>query len=119
MHARVKAAQDEAQRAWKHKPTSSSDTVLVVAFGWLALATGALGIFLPARGVWRWRGAWRVAAGVPAAMMAFVAIRIVFDGLRDPTSHNLWPFEILIWGSLSAAMMVLLYIARKLFSGSQ
>lgn len=35
-----------------------------------------------------------VAAGgaVPGAVMA----RVVVDGLRDPTSHNLWPFEIVL-----------------------
>ena len=29
---------------------------------------------------------------VPAAVMA----RVVVDGMRDPTSHNLWPFDIVI-----------------------
>ena len=31
-----------------------------------------------------------VAAAVPAAVFA----RVVADGMRDPTSHNLWPFEV-------------------------
>jgi len=36
-------------------------------------------------------GATFAAGGaVPGAVMA----RVVVDGLRDPTSHNLWPFEI-------------------------
>ena len=33
-----------------------------------------------------------VGASVPAAVMA----RVVFDVARDPTSHNLWPFEIVL-----------------------
>ena len=33
-----------------------------------------------------------VAAAVPFAVFA----RVVADGMRDPTSHNLWPFEIAI-----------------------
>jgi hypothetical protein len=33
-----------------------------------------------------------VGAAVPAAVFA----RVVFDGLKDPTSHNLWPFELII-----------------------
>jgi peptidoglycan/LPS O-acetylase OafA/YrhL len=33
-----------------------------------------------------------VAAAVPAAVMA----RVVVDTTRDPTSHNLWPFELII-----------------------
>ena len=33
-----------------------------------------------------------LAAAVPAAVMA----RVVVDTSRDPTSHNLWPFEVVI-----------------------
>jgi len=33
-----------------------------------------------------------VGAAVPCAVFA----RVVFDGIRDPTSHNLWPFELVI-----------------------
>ena len=33
-----------------------------------------------------------LAAAVPAAVMA----RVVVDTMRDPTSHNLWPFELVI-----------------------
>lgn len=33
-------------------------------------------------------------AAVPAAVMA----RVVFDAMLDPTSHNLWPFELIIAG---------------------
>lgn len=38
------------------------------------------------------RALWIGAAVLPAAVFA----RVVYDGLRDPTSHNLWPFEIAI-----------------------
>jgi len=31
-------------------------------------------------------------ASVPAAVMA----RVIFDGFRDSSSHNLWPFELVI-----------------------
>jgi hypothetical protein len=77
--------------------------------------TGFLGYVLPAWGVWRWHGTWRIAEAVPAAMMAFVIIRILVDGLRDPTSHNLFPFEIAMAGLLSVGMMGVLYLAHKLF----
>jgi hypothetical protein len=81
----------------------------------VALASGLFGLFMPAWAVWRWHGAWRIAADVPAAIMAFVILRIVVDGLRDPASHNLFPFEIIIWGSFSTGVMVLLYLVHKLF----
>lgn len=38
------------------------------------------------------RSLWIGAAVLPAAVFAGV----VYDGLRDPTSHNLWPFELAI-----------------------
>lgn len=39
-----------------------------------------------------WRTTLVVGASVPAAVMA----RVVYDTLSDPTSHNLWPFEIVL-----------------------
>jgi hypothetical protein len=38
------------------------------------------------------RVAWAIGAAVPTV----VAARVVADALRDPTSHNLWPFELVI-----------------------
>jgi len=38
------------------------------------------------------RALWVGAAVLPAAVVA----RVVYDGLRDPTAHNLWPFEVAI-----------------------
>ena len=40
-------------------------------------------------------------------------LRIVVDTARDPTSHNLWPFEILMWGGACVAFMVALKFARR------
>jgi hypothetical protein len=77
--------------------------------GLLVVGAGA-----PLWGVWKWRGGWRIAAAVPALMMAFVIGRIVVDTARDPTSHNLWPFEILIWGGASAVVMGVLALFRWL-----
>jgi len=39
-----------------------------------------------------WRGVLIVGAAVPAAVM----MRVSWETTRDPTSHNLWPFEIVI-----------------------
>jgi hypothetical protein len=41
---------------------------------------------------------WLGTAVLPAAVFA----RVVYDGLRDPTSHNLWPFEVAIALGVSA-----------------
>lgn len=53
---------------------------------------GLIGLGWPHRGLWRWRGGWRIAAA-PAMCMPFVVLRIVVDTARDPTPRNPWPFE--------------------------
>lgn len=64
-----------------------------------------------------WRTVLVIGAAVPGAVFA----RVVFDGLRDPTSHNLWPFEILI--ALVVGLAVTLLgtllgsVFRRLFRG--
>ena len=78
------------------------------------LALLVAGVALPAWAWWKWRGGWRLAAALPVAMMVFVVARIVIDTAKDPTSHNLWPFEILMFGAASVAAVVLLALARRL-----
>ena len=39
-----------------------------------------------------WRVIWMLGGSAALAVMA----RVVVDGVRDPTSHNLWPFEVII-----------------------
>ena len=117
MKARTKAEQDRAMREQMNKPSSAGDVVLFGGFMLAMLGVGLLAFAAPAWGLWRWRGGWRIAAAVPAAMMAFVVLRIVIGGATDPTSHNLWPFEVLQAGALSVVVMLALLAARK-FSGA-
>jgi hypothetical protein len=52
-------------------------------------------------------------SAVPAV---FIGIKILADLLRDPTSHNLWPFEFVLIGSLGLIPAIGLlagYIAWK------
>jgi hypothetical protein len=114
MSARVKASQDKDYQERMRKPVSAGDTLLFSGFMLMMLVLGLLGIFLPALGVRRWRGGWRIAAAVPGVMMAFVLMRIIFGVILDPTSHNLWPFEVLMAGAVSAVLMAVLMLARKL-----
>jgi hypothetical protein len=71
------------------------------------------GFAAPAWMAWKWRGGWRIAALVPALLVAFVVLRIMRDTARDPTSHNLWPFEILMFGLVSLGIILALAIARR------
>lgn len=95
MNSRGRQEQDQALRAQMSKPTSPGDMLL---FGGFMLAMLA----------------WRIAAAVPAAAMAFVALRILVGVARDPTSHNLWPFEILQVGAFSTVVMGVLLMVRRL-----
>ena len=68
------------------------DKALLVGMGLLVIA------FLVAqvRSLWHWKGAWRMAGLLPLAYTVFVVARIVIEVRRDPTSHNLWPMEVLL-----------------------
>ncbi len=56
-------------------------------------AVFVVALMVRAFGLAKFRVAWLlIAAAVPAAVMA----RIAFETASDSTSHNLWPFEIVI-----------------------
>lgn len=119
LNAADKAAQDAAYKKAMDTPLTGSDIALFSGFMLAMVALGLIGIAWPAWGLWRWRGGWRIVAAVPAAVMAFVVLRILMGTAIDPTSHNLWPFEIVMWGGLSCFAMLLLGIAHKLFTAKQ
>jgi hypothetical protein len=58
--------------------------LLVVVFAALLLRSRKAATF--------WKAVTMLAASVPAAVFA----RVLWDGLFDPTSHNLWPLEVVI-----------------------
>jgi hypothetical protein len=77
------------------------DVILVTA--------GALAVlgFLVAvgRSIACWRGYWRSLAVVVLLGAASWAIKIGVDLQRDPTSHNLWPFEAVIAAGLALVLL--------------
>ena len=85
----------------------------------LLIAALALG-FVVAQG-WalvRWQGIWRWLAGVPLLLVGVVVLRIIVDTSADPTSHNLWPFEVLsvivLAGvALGGLQLVRVFVARS------
>jgi hypothetical protein len=105
--------QRQAHERRMAEPVSATDTLLMSGFMLVVLGLLVGGFVAPAWGLWKWRGGWRMAAAVPAVLMAFVVLRIVVDTAHDPTSHNLWPFEILQNGTISLVIMAALKIARR------
>jgi len=80
----------------------------------LALAALLLGALLAtaSRALARWRGGWRVLAlGVVVGVLAWSA-KIGIDLRLDPTSHNLWPFEVVGVALLALLALGMLALAR-------
>lgn len=119
LNAADKAASDAAYRKAMSSPMTAADVTLFGGFMLAMIALGLVGMAWPVWGVWRWRAGWRIGAAIPAVVMALVVLRILVGTARDPTSHNLWPFEIVMWGGLSCGCMVLLGIARRLFAAKR
>jgi hypothetical protein len=113
LRAADKAAQDSAYQEAMNRPVSAGETLFFTGFMLLMAGLGLFGLLAPAWGLWRWRGGWRIAAAAPAVVMGFVVLRILVGTSIDPTSHNLWPFEILMVGAASTVFMIVLMVARK------
>ncbi|MFN3310460.1 MAG: hypothetical protein ACK40R_02005 [Thermomonas sp.] len=109
-HARAEQLRAQAAQV----PPSAGSMALVSGFMLLVLGLAVAGIGWPLWALWRWRGGWRWLAAVPAAAVAFVLLRIVLDTARDPTSHNLWPFELVMVAGASLVAMLALALVRRL-----
>lgn len=114
MREQSRLARQQDYEARMAEPSSAGDTVLGFVFGLAVVVLGLAGFVAPLWAVRRWQGGWRVAAMLPLGLMGFVVLRIVVETAIDPTSHNLWPFEILIAGAIGGCAMLALVIARRL-----
>jgi len=86
---------------------------LIFVLAALGLVVGAIyGSVRMARGC---EGGWRKAALLPVIALGLVVANIVVGIAIDPTSHNLWPFEIVM---VSAAGVVWLGLLRLLRNGA-
>lgn len=84
-------------------------TLLFGAF--LGILLSPLWLFLQIRALRAWRGWWRMVAAVPAIAVTGHASFILARVLHDPTSHDLWPFEL---GMTLAAALVFIALASAL-----
>lgn len=60
--------------------------------------------------LFRWRGAWRLAALLPLLIVGFI---IAWNGI-DPARHYLMAFEVLVWSFLGLSYLGLLAGIRRL-----
>ena len=105
-------AMNDAIKAQASKPASAGDIAIFGGFMAVFAGLGLLGLGWPAWALWRWRDKWRLWAAIPLAAMGFVVLRIMLGTAIDPTSHNLWPFEILMAGACSVAAMAVISVLR-------
>jgi hypothetical protein len=63
------------------------------------------------------RDEWQLLAWVPVVPLAAWGVFIAVGVTRDPTSHNLWPFELFMCAALSVLLLALFAIARRVAGG--
>ena len=84
----------------------------ILLFGaFLGILLSPLWLLLQIRALREWRGAWRIVAVVPALAVAGHASFILARVLHDPTSHDLWPFEL---GMTLAAALAIVAMATAI-----
>jgi hypothetical protein len=72
------------------------DTLLGLLAFPVLLGVPLLYAYLQGRLLRRWTGGWRLVAGLPLLGWATWVGKFARDVTLDPTSHNLFPFEVLI-----------------------
>ena len=72
------------------------------------------GILVPLATAWFLRGGWRLALLVPTAVAGFGTAQFAVDVYRDATSHNLWPFELVMYTMASFIGTALILVIRAL-----
>lgn len=95
--------------------SSPGSSLFLGGFMLVVLLLALAGIAAPVLAIRRWQGGWRLAAVVPLGLLGFVILRIVAGTTVDPTSHNLWPFEILLAGLTNLGILAFLALVRRLF----
>ena len=68
------------------------DTVVLIGL----LAAAVTNVTIAIYATWRARGLRRLLASLPLLGLLGFGLNILVGVSRDPTSHNLWPFEILV-----------------------
>ena len=94
--ARTEARRRAESERRAAEPARVTDALFVGGFMLAVPVLGILGLAAPVWAMRRWRGGWRIAAALPLVALGFVVVRIIVGVAFDPTSHNLWPFEILM-----------------------
>ncbi len=61
----------------------------------------------------RWKGVWRILASLPVITLMLIILNILIGISIDRTSHNLWPFEIVVWSMGGFVFLGLLHLVHR------
>lgn len=115
LQARADALQDE-ERA-KRDEGGGVFGLFGMAIAYLIIgavfAVLVLAAVLPWRAAQRWEGGWRVGAWASVALFALPVLNVILGVAVDPTSHNLWPFELLSFALASLTLWGVLCLLRR------
>lgn len=92
-----------ARASGQTRASNPIDGMQVVSLGLLIVVGFVLGLL-----------ASRYSARLAVASMAAFPLIAVVDMVREPTSHNLWPFEFAIYGAMSLLAVAGAAIGRRL-----
>ena len=88
--------------------------VMLPAMLFIAIVVSAYTVFWTI--AFEWQGVWRLLGVVPIAIMVTVPINIMVGMAYDPTSHNLFPFELVVYCVPSFIFWVIIVILHTKFS---
>jgi hypothetical protein len=106
-------AQKQAYTEYHNRPLGLSGTVALAVFALALLAAACACLLWPLWGVLRWRGIWRALAVLPLVAILVWGAKDYSDLQRDPTSHNLLPFEFLEAAVLIGPYMLIVWLLRR------
>jgi len=84
----------------------------------LVIFVAASVVYICYHAVHHWTGLWRPFAIAPLFILAIWIAVILATKLADPTSHQLWTFEILAWSMTTSVYLACLMTAKRIFDRS-
>jgi hypothetical protein len=82
--------------------------------GFVALGIIAAAFYLPFYLYRKWEGRWKFVALLPLAFALGDLLFIVVGISIDPTSHNLWPLELIMASVFGIASLGVVFVIRKI-----
>lgn len=110
----INEALSRAERANVEMESSGFGTMLLgMVLMPLLFGIPLLALVLCVVAVIRWEGRWRYAGALPLVLLGIWLVNFIYDVTKDPTSHNLWPFELLYWAGFTFVWLVLWFVVKK------